>query len=268
MTATRGHPVAFMRLLALAVAGAVVSAACSAGPSLPAVPVRATGVHTVYVAVGASDSLGFGTADPIRQAWPQRFFDAALPPGATFVNLAVAGSTVADAERQQLPYAAPLRPTVVTVFLGVNDLRAGVAPATFGSQLRSLLMDLRAGNEPGAGPSPTVLVANVPPLDRLPAYLACGPNPPAGAPSCSGAGAFPPLEELNTLVDAYDRQIADVAGATGSTLVDLRAAGLVARANGTEATTVSSDGFHPSAAGHRLIAAAFADAYRRATAAA
>ena len=147
--------------------------------------------------------------------------------------------------------------TVITVFLGVNDLRTGVTPVEFGAQLRALLSDLRADS------APTVLVANVPPLDRLPAYLACRPNPPPGGPPCSTAGALPPPDELNARVAAYDRAVADAAAATGAALVDLHRLGLTARADGTEASTVSSDGFHPNARGHALIARAFAGAYRR-----
>jgi lysophospholipase L1-like esterase len=214
----------------------------------------------VYVAIGASDALGFGTPDPVRQAWPQVFFARTLPAGSTFVNLAVAGSTVEAALRQQLPYARDLRPTVVTVFLGVNDLRAGVTAAAFAARLRTLLFDLR---EDG---SPTVLVANVPPLDHLPAYLACRPDPPPGGPPCSTTGAFPAPTQLDDEVTAYDRAVADAATAAGAAVVDLHAAELAARAAGTEAALVSSDGFHPSPTGHALIASAFADAYRRLTA--
>ena len=247
---------AFALWLAAAVAAGATVACTSATPGAN-VPAHAPGARTVYVAVGASDALGFGTNDPIRQAWPQVFFTTALPPGATFVNLAVAGSTVRDALQQQVPYVGDLRPTVITVFLGVNDLRAGVTPVEYGARLRALLSDLRADG------APTVLVANVPPLDRLPAYLACRPNPPPGGPPCSTAGALPPPDELNARVAAYDRAVADAAAATGAALVDLYLLGLTARADGTEASTVSSDGFHPNARGHALIARAFAGAYRR-----
>ncbi len=241
----------------------VIAGACGPGASPPPVPVRSPGVHTVYVALGASDSLGFGTSDPIRQAWPQRFFDSALPLGATFIELAVAGSTLGEAADEQLPYVMALRPTVVTVFFGVNDIRTGLTAAAFGSRLLTLLTELRTPDVSAGARPPTVLVANVPPLDRLPAYLACRPDPPAGAPPCSIAGLFPPPAGLNALVDAYNAGIAAAATATGSTVVDLHAAGLAARAAGTEAATVSADGLHPSAAGHRLIADAFTAAYRR-----
>jgi lysophospholipase L1-like esterase len=62
-------------------------------------------------------------------------------------------------------------------------------------------------------------------------------------------------------VDAYNAAIARVAASTGAILVDLHAAGLAARQNGTEASLVGSDGFHPSDAGHALVAKAFATAY-------
>jgi lysophospholipase L1-like esterase len=63
------------------------------------------------------------------------------------------------------------------------------------------------------------------------------------------------------VVDAYNAAIARVAAATGAVLVDLHGAGLTARQSGTEASLVSSDGFHPSDAGHALVAKAFAAAY-------
>ena len=72
---------------------------------------------------------------------------------------------------------------------------------------------------------------------------------------------MPAPATLDTLVDAYNAAIARVASASGAVLVDLHAAGLLARQNGTEASLVSSDGFHPSDAGHALVAQTFAAAY-------
>ncbi len=248
--------------VAVVVVGALLGMAatgCTSAPP-PGVPTRPAGPPTAYVAIGASDALGFGTPDPIRQAWPQVFFTKRLPPGATFVNLAVAGSTVQAALAQQLPYVSALRPTVVTVFLGVNDIRAGVSAARFGEEIGTLLRSLRTDG------SPTVLVGNIPPLERLPAYLACLPNPPQGSPPCSSTGAFPPPMRLIDEVAAYNRVVASAAAATGATVVDLHGAELAARAAGTEASLVSSDGFHPSPKGDALIASTFAEAYARVTA--
>src|SRR5260370_13403585 len=76
------------------------------------------------------------------------------------------GATGADAVAEDLRLARPLHPAVATVWLNVNDLLGGVPPDRYEAELLSLVRSLRGG---GA----TVLVANTPPLDRLPAYLAC-----------------------------------------------------------------------------------------------
>ncbi len=47
----------------------------------------------------------------------------------------------------------------------------------------------------------------------------------------------------------------------GAVLVDLHAAGLAARQNGTETSLVSSNGFHPSDGGRALVAKVSATAY-------
>jgi lysophospholipase L1-like esterase len=209
------------------------------------------------VAVGASDALGFGTNDPIRQAWPQLFFTSSLPGGATFVNMGIAGATAADAVANELPYAVALHPTLVTVFLGVNDLIRQVPVAAFERSLGGVLDGLRAST-----PRPLILIANIPPLDHLPAYLACLPRPPPNGPPCSFSGIVLSPGVLHARVATYNRAVAAVAAEDGATLVDLHAVVLAARANGTEASLVSDDGFHPSPAGHRLIAGVFAGTYR------
>ncbi|MGH9156542.1 MAG: GDSL-type esterase/lipase family protein, partial [Acidimicrobiales bacterium] len=65
-------------------------------------------------------------------------------------------------------------------------------------------------------------------------------------------------------VDAYNAATAAVARRQQAILVDLHAAGLAARAAGTEPGLVSADGFHPSTEGYALVARTFADALRAA----
>ena len=65
------------------------------------------------------------------------------------------------------------------------------------------------------------------------------------------------------MVDAYNQAVARVVSKEGAVLVDLFAVGMKARAAGQEASLVGSDGFHPSTAGHRAVAAAFVAAYER-----
>lgn len=199
---------------------------------------------SLYVAVGASDSVGVGAAHPRREAWPLLFHRRALPTGTRFANLAVSGATVADALRRQIPRALALSPQLVTVWLAVNDLVADVEVGAYESDLGQLVHRLRRqGNS-------TVLVANVPYLDHLPAYLqwrAALPDVPAP-------------DVLNAVVEAYNNAIERVARHTGAVVVDLHAAALAARRAGREAGLISGDGFHPSTAGHAAIAEAFAGA--------
>ena len=249
-------------MVGLVLLATLLATACTASRTAAAPKPTPSATPLVYVAVGASESVGVGATDPRRDAWTQVFFRTALPRSAVFVNMAVPGSTVAEALAAQVPQAVALSPDVVTVWLNVNDILHAVTPASYEADLTKLVTALRRGG------ATKVLVANTPPLDDLPAYRACLPGATAtarqGAPCpVSGAlvAAVPAPATLNAVVDAYNAAIARVTAATGAVLVDLHAAGLAARANGTEASLVSSDGFHPSDAGYALVAKTFAAAY-------
>jgi len=195
----------------------------------------------LYVAVGASDAVGVGARRPRTEAWPRLLHRRAFPRRTRFVNLGVSGATAASALAGQAPRAERLRADVVTVWLVVNDVIAGVALDGYEAVLDDLVGRLRAGG------TARVLVGNCPYLDRLPAYLAGW-----------AVGLLPEPAEANRIVDGYNTVIERVVGRHGATLVDLRAAGLAARRAGLEPPLFAADGFHPSTAGHRAIAAAFA----------
>ena len=196
----------------------------------------------LYVAVGASDAVGVGARRPRTEAWPRLLYRRAFPRTTRFVNLGVSGATAASALVGQVPRAERLRPDVVTVWLAVNDVVAGVALDDYEAALDELVGRLR-----GEGTT-RVLVGNCPYLDRLPAYLAGW-----------AVGLLPGPAEANRIVDGYDTVIERVVARHGATLVDLRAAALAARRAGLESPLFAADGFHPSTAGHRAIAGAFAD---------
>src|SRR5205807_9389393 len=122
-----------------------------------------SGPAAVYVAVGASESVGIGAQDPGSQAWTQVFYRTALPRAAVFVNLGIPGATVAQALGEEVPQALASHPNVVTVWLNANDLIKGVPAATYGTELRSLLVRRRST---GA----YVLLATTPPLDHRHLY--------------------------------------------------------------------------------------------------
>ena len=190
-----------------------------------------------YVAIGASDSVGVGATDPVTGSWPARVA-ALLPPGSAFVNVGVSGSIAAQAKEQQLPAAVAQRPTVVSVWLAVNDMNSQIAPQAFGEALGAIVDGLVTRT--GAN----VFVGNVPDLRSVPAY------------------ADVDKDLLQQQITAYNDAIASVArSAPGRVFaVDLHtgSAPLVSQ------ITVSGDGFHPSDDGYRIIAERFATAMRAA----
>ncbi len=203
------------------------------GPSSTAAPVT-------YVAVGASDSVGVGTDDPTLDAWPVVLTRTALPAGSTLDNFGRNGATVASALDEQLAPALATEPTLVTVFLAVNDLRIATSVATYEAQLSQLVGALRRDG------STRVLLGNLPPVDHLPLYR-------------SQAGTtFPEPAVVVALVADFNEAISRVADETGAELVDLHAVMTEAIANGTVDGLISGDGFHPSTAGNVAIADAFA----------
>jgi lysophospholipase L1-like esterase len=221
-------------LLALAAAGCAGSGPVDAPVAAPAGPAETS------VAIGASETIGEGADRPIVEAWPHVLHRTALERGAVFVNAGDGGATVAEALDEQLPLAQELGPSLVTVWLNVNDLRASVPVATYERQLAELVEGLRAD---GA----EVLVANTPAVEHLPAYR-------------NLVEPLVPPDEVTARVDAYNEAIARVAAATGAEVVDLHAASLAAVDDGTFPDLVADDGFHPSTEGHARVAELFADA--------
>jgi len=211
----------------------VAASACTGDDNGDAAPEE---VDALYVAVGASETVGQGADDPAKQAWTQVFFRTALPRGYRFVNLGISGATTARALTDEVPEAVRQEPDLVTVWLNVNDIRNGVGPAAYEKQLRDLVRQLRRDGKT------EVLVANTPPLDILPV--------------ARGFGAL-----ANVIVRQYNDVIAKVVRDEGAHLVDLYAAGVAARERGEAAQLISADGFHPSTAGHAAVAAEFAKVY-------
>jgi acyl-CoA thioesterase-1 len=230
-------------VLVAALVLAVAVPACSGGEGREDERAAGTGPPPVYVAVGASDSVGVGAEDPATQAWPVLFLREALPPGTRFTNVAIAGATVERALAEEVPKALAVEPDIVTVWLNVNDLRALVPVETYEKRLGDLVRQLRRGGRT------TVLVADTPDIDQLPAV--------------TRLGALAPPSVLESAVDRYNAAIARVVRREGAVRVDLNGPSEQAERDGTLAALVSSDGFHPNAAGYERVADAFVAAYRR-----
>lgn len=250
------------RVAALSVVAAVLAVACSAcdagPPPLATGPkIAAAGAPIVYAALGASETSGGGLNDVAlreRYAWPQLFFNTALPRAATYYNFAVPGITTATALKNELPEALAVHPTVVTVFFNLDDLVNGVSPIAFGANLETIVHALRQGGRA------RVFVGNAPTIDNLPALLACRGVRFEGVQCPLPAGlTIPPQPVVDAAVSAYDAAIAAIVAREGATLVDLRA-------HSNELTThpedVAPDGLHPSPLGDQVIAQLFTAAYR------
>ena len=209
-----------MRFLmaALLISTAVTAAACTA---------RAQAAPLVtYVALGASDAVGVGAANPATDGWVPRF-GARLGPNVHVVNLGVSGSTLSQALEEQMSPALDAQPDVVTVWLAVNDLNARVPLERYAADLDTLLGQLESTHA-------QVLVGNVPDLAALAAYRGVDPAP------------------LRAEVNQWNAVIADTTMRHGDTLVDLYSHW---QEVAQHPEYVSNDGFHPSSEGYQALAA-------------
>jgi acyl-CoA thioesterase-1 len=213
-------------------------------PEATAGPADTSGRPQVYVAVGASETVGVGADRPATQAWPRVLHDTALR-HARYVNVGVSGSTVSEALSEQLPRALAADPDVVTVWLAVNDITHLVPVEAYEQQLRTLVHALRRDGRT------QVLVANAPPVQDLPAYRACLPG--AARKDDCVLPVVPSEAQVTAVVDSFNAAIDRVVRIEGAVLVD------VAERRGLTRLT-SDDGFHPSTRGHRLVARSFAHA--------
>jgi len=125
-------------------------------------PPRTTGSFN-YVALG--DSLGAGLG--AKRGYVERIFQRLTTEktGATLHNLSTSGATTADVVRAQLPRVAGLRPKLVTLTIGTNDLTEGTSEDRLLRNLDTIVHALRAT---GAA----VVVTNLPAVALAPAVPA------------------------------------------------------------------------------------------------
>ncbi len=191
-----------------------------------------------YIAIGASDAFGIGTDDPDRQSWPT-VLAGLLGPRVHLINLGIPGEVVSDALTMELPIALASKPNIITVWLAVNDLADGVSLRDYQAQLFTLLTSLRQGT------NAQIFVGNVPDLTLIPHFFGYDPV------------------TLTAQVQQWNAAIASICTKVGVTLVDIYSAWKTL-ANHPE--YISSDGFHPSAAGARQLAQFFAASIKAASA--
>src|SRR5512146_2728109 len=141
---------------------AAMLVACGPSPR-PAATVRQLATSPrdfTYVAIGASDAFGVGADDPADDNWPTALSHL-LGSDAHLVNLGIPGETVAEARRTELPVALDAKPSLVTVWLGVNDIVQSVSVKEYETQLEALLRALQQRTHA------RVFVGNIPDLTLL-----------------------------------------------------------------------------------------------------
>ena len=213
------------------------SRAVTVAPTTTPTPTPSASPAVRYVAIGASDAVGIGATDPATGSWPARVA-ALLPAGSAFVNLGVSGSVAIQAKDAQLPGAIAQKPTMVSIWLAVNDMNATIQPASYKEALGAIVDGLVARTDA------KIFLGNVPDVRGVPAYKDADKN------------------ALFQQITAYNDVIAQIVrSAPGRVFsVDL----FTGSAPLVSTITVSGDGFHPSDDGYKLIAERFITAMRAA----
>jgi lysophospholipase L1-like esterase len=188
-----------------------------------------------YVALG--DSLTAGQGDPGPDGrpigWARRLANiltARTEASCGLTNLATGGATVPVVLGQQLPVVAGLQPDLVSVTVGMNDIRVPeFSPEALADGMGRLLDGL---TQTGA----TVLACTLPDIAEI------APLP----------------AELVDIAHRRIRQASDIireqAAARGVVCLDVWA-----MPGTSDPELFSPDRFHPNANGHSLMASAFAD---------
>jgi acyl-CoA thioesterase-1 len=208
----------------------------SSSPQAPAIPsatpALALNKPLTYVALGASDAVGVGSAIPGSQGYVP-LIAKHLPPGSHMLNLGISGIRLHQALSEELPLALTTAPQLITIWLVTNDYIDGVSYQSYISDLNTLLSQLHSKTKA------RIVMANLPDLALLPAFSRQTPAQKA---------------QLLQNIKHWDQGIAQVAAQYGVAIVNLLQAGSEITAH---PQYISGDGFHPSAQGYVRLAQLF-----------
>ncbi|HCG02355.1 MAG TPA: hypothetical protein DEV93_17660 [Chloroflexi bacterium] len=225
-----------LRILSLLLAAAML-AGCSqsgAGSQLspsPTEPSLLPPLPGTYAALGASETYGVG-AVPHTNGYAYRL--SSLLGATHFVDAGVPGTTIDAAYQGELTSALNARPSLCTVFFGVNDLRAGVTRQSFLLDLHDLVATLREARC-------RVLIVGLPDVSKLPAVT---------RQHISGVGS---------VVQSWNSGMSTIARQTHSRFLNLQPYG---NEMASHPGLIASDGLHPSNSGHARLAQIVLNAVR------
>jgi len=176
--------------------------------------------------VALGDSFTIGTSVAPVERWPDQLV-ARVPELELEANLGVNGFTSGDVVAVELPQLPALRPELVTLLIGVNDVVQGVPETTYRRNVATILDALV--REVGAG---RVLVVTTPDYTVTPA----------------GADYGDPVTQ-SAAIRRNNAINSELAAARGIAVVDIYDLSLRAA---VDRSLVASDGLHPSGAQYSL----------------
>ena len=190
-----------------------------------------------YVALGDSYTIGTSVTD--AENWPSQLA-ARLPDVQLVANLAVNGFTSRDVIERELPQLEGLRPDLVTLLIGVNDVVQGVPDVEYTANVHRLL---------------DVIGRIVPATDLVcvatPDYTAT----PSGADYGDPAAQSDRIGRVNTIL----REACEARGIAFVPEIFEISQGVA-----EDSTLVASDGLHPSGAQYALWTDAIESVVRQA----
>jgi lysophospholipase L1-like esterase len=183
----------------------------------------ATGNTRSFVALGDSFTEGLNdrTATGMYRGWADRFADllAADQPGLRYANLAIRGKLLGEVVAEQVPRAIELRPDLVSIAAGGNDiLRPGSDPDELAQSFDQAVTDLRAAG------------------CRVLLFTGFDPS------------AFPVIRMLRGKVAVYNMHLRTIAAARDCVLVDLWTMKVLC-----DRRMWSADRLHLNSEGHRRV---------------
>ena len=179
-----------------------------------------------YLALGDSYTIGTGASDE-SHAWPSII---ASRLEAELTNPAVNGYTTLDLIREELPYVERVKPDLVSILIGVNDLVQGRTPDAYRKSLTTIY------DEVAKDARRRVAAVSIPTWSYVPA-----------------AADFGGAQQVEKLTSLFNEIARDEATARGFTWVDI---GPASTSNIGSKGWIASDQLHPGDAQY----AAWADA--------
>jgi acyl-CoA thioesterase-1 len=176
-----------------------------------------------YLALGDSYTIGTGASSPAN-SWPT-IISARLARQihrrVLLTNPAVNGFTTLDLIAKELPVFGRLKPDLVTILIGVNDLVRGRTQADYRASLVTIYDEVGKGKAPDG----RVFAVSIPNWSVVPA-----------------AREYGDPEEIRDLTDAFNDIASEEAATRGFGWIDITAASLSGL--GTP-DWIASDGLHP-----------------------